>query len=125
MTTIAILAFVLIVYLKRKRQKAPMPIDFESWAMEKSLRNPNSNLEDLLTEYIRENNIIIRHDLDEPERISLARTKIQIIEQSVFGDPKNMTDDSVSNYLMGLRFTVQSYEMLPAEGKEIYKKRQS
>lgn len=97
---------------------------FEIWMMEKSIQNPTLSLEDALNQYISTFNLSVRRDIDEPERIALARTKIKVLENSVFGDPKNMTDGQVQNYLEGLKALLTMYEMLDPEGKSVYKQRE-
>ena len=102
------------------RQKKRIPF-FDSWLFQYTLRNPTSSFDDALVRYIKKFNIVIRHELDEPEDITLVRTKIQIFESSIFGDRTNMTNDSVQNIIIGLKVVVAMYDGLPPEGKNLYK----
>jgi hypothetical protein len=77
------------------------------------MQNPNENLEQTLTEYISRYKLTLRKSLDEPASISAARTRLQILEETVFADPKLCPDPQVQEYISVLRANVAMGDKLP------------
>jgi len=75
----------ILIWFARSRRKQDVQ-DFDTWFYNDTMRNPHGSLEDALQRYIKQFNISIRHELDEPEEITYARTKLKILESSIFGD---------------------------------------
>lgn len=89
---------------RKRRESRPK---FEWFLEERAAQNRDESLEETLAEYIRRYRLNVRVSLDEPERISAARTRLQILEETVFADPKLCPDPQVQAYISALRATVR------------------
>jgi hypothetical protein len=90
-----------------RRKPPPERPDFESFLMEQSMQNRRLSLEDALAEYIARYRLVVRKLLDEPESISKARTRLQILEETMFADPTLCPDEQIQAYIAVLRSQVQ------------------
>lgn len=95
---------------KRGQQREP----FESFMNERL----HLSIEAVLTEYIKKYNLAVRFHLDEPEKITAARTKLHILEETVFADPKNCDDPDFQVYLTALRVAVTGYDRIRQRQRE-------
>ena len=98
-------------FFRRRRAPEERP-DFESFLREHSAQNRRASLEDVLSEYIARYDLAVRTSLDEPESVSAARTRLQILEGSVFADPALCPDPQVHQYISVLRTNVQMADEL-------------
>jgi hypothetical protein len=89
-----------------RRKPPPERPDFESFLMEPSMQNPRLSLEDALADYIARYRLVVRKYLDEPDSISRARTRLQILEETVFADVALCPDEQVQAYIAALRTQV-------------------
>lgn len=89
-----------------RRKPRPERPDFESFLLEQSMQNPRISLEDMLADYIARYRLIVRKSLDEPDSISAARTRLQILEETSFADPTLCPDAQVQGYIAALRAQV-------------------
>ena len=98
-------------FFRRKRAPEERP-DFESFLREYSEQNRRTSLEDVLSHYIARYDLTVRNSLDEPESVSAARTRLQILEGSVFADPASCPDPQIQEYISVLRTNVQMADEL-------------
>ncbi|MEX0721813.1 MAG: hypothetical protein WD059_14155 [Balneolaceae bacterium] len=68
----------LIYILKKRNKQVP---DFDTWLSRNMQHNPNIGIEEAFDEYIREYNIMVLQEADEPNLVSQARTKMKLIEE--------------------------------------------
>lgn len=106
-----------------KRKKAERE-SFESFMMSESLQNPALSLEDALDLYIEKYQLAIRHSLDEPKMVTEKRTKLKILEDSLFSDPKNCNNPQFNQYIANLRVFVETFNSLSPEALKAIKKRE-
>jgi len=92
--------------------------------MELSTTNPSISIEEVLEQYIEKYNLAEPLHLDEPRKATIARTKLRILEESSFSDPKNCLDPAFQNYLLGLRSLVQMYDTMSPEVRRLMKRRE-
>lgn len=90
----------------RRRSRSKDRPDFESFLHERVMQNRRESLEETLAAYISRYNLNVRKSLDEPESISAARTRLQILEETVLADPKLCPDPQVQEYISVLRANV-------------------
>jgi hypothetical protein len=107
-----------------KSKRKTQPEDFESFMMNEGLTNPTINIEDVLEKYIAKYNLSIRKFPDEPDKAVTARTKLQILEGSIFADPKDCPDPQFQNYLQGLRSLVQVHDTMSPELRKRMKEKE-
>jgi hypothetical protein len=69
-------------------------------------------LEEVLSAYISRYQLTVRQSLDEPESITGARTRLQILEETVFVDPELCPDPQVQEYIAVLRGNVSMADEL-------------
>jgi hypothetical protein len=93
--------------LLRGSDGQPETPDFESFLLERITQNPHISLEDTLTDYIARYRLNFRKSLDEPESISAARTRLQILEETVYADPNLCPYPQLHDYISALRAQVQ------------------
>jgi hypothetical protein len=105
------------------KRENPQRESFDSFMMNESLQNPALSLEDALDLYIEKYSLAIRHSLDEPKMVTEKRTKLKILEDSLFSDPENCNDPQVHQYIANLRMFVETLDSLPPEALEAIKKR--
>lgn len=91
------------IFRRKPRSERP---DFESFLLQQSMQDPRISLEDTLADYIARYGLIVRNSLGEPDSISAARTRLQILEETSFGDPTLCPDDKVQGYIAALRAQV-------------------
>ena len=102
------------------KKKKPVRESFESFMMNESLQNPALSLEEALNLYIEKYSLAIRHSLDEPKMVIEKRTKLKILEDSIFSDPKNCNYPQLHQYIANLRMFVEALNSLSPEAlKEI------
>jgi len=106
------------------KRKAKVREAFGSFLMERTLQNPSMTLEDALNEYIRIHSLAVRHTLDEPQKITAARTKLKIMEGWMAEDPEPQADQEIQLYMDILRTTVQHIEQLSPEVLQRMKERE-
>jgi hypothetical protein len=106
------------------KRKNPGRESFDSFMMNEILQNPALSLEDALDLYIEKYSLAIRHSLDEPKMVTEKRTKLKILEDSLFSEPKNCNDPQVHQYLANLRMFVESFNSLSPEILKGIKKRE-
>jgi hypothetical protein len=68
-----------------------------------------------LTDYIARYRLSVRKSLDEPESISAARTRLQILEETVYADPKLCSYPQLHDYISALRANVKMADELPPD----------
>ncbi len=90
-----------------RRKPRPERPDFESFLLERTTQHPHISLEDTLTDYIARYRLSVRKSLDEPESISAARTRLQILEETVYADPKLCRYPQLHDYISALRAQVE------------------
>lgn len=100
-------------FLRRKRKLQRE--NFESFLSDCCMQNPSLNLEEALNQYVQKYDLAVRHSLDEPTVVSDARTKLHILEESIFSDPENLPDKQFQDYLASLQETVRMFDSLPPE----------
>lgn len=88
---------------RRSRSERP---EFESFLLEQSMQTPRISLEDTLADYIDRYRLLVRKSLDEPDSISAARTRLQILEETSFADPTLCRDEMARDYIAALRAQV-------------------
>lgn len=88
---------------------------FESFLSHETINNPSLNLDDALNLYIKKYNLMIKTCLDEPEYISIIRTKHQIIEEMLSVEPEFGQKPQFMDYVSHLRSTVDAFNSLPPE----------
>jgi hypothetical protein len=113
-----------IIYFFRRPSAPVEPPLFESWMLEQTLANPSVSLGDLLDRYIAQYNISIRATLDEPPSITTARTKLQLMETTVFADPQHCPDPQLHVFLDSLRMVVTTYDTASPELREAMRRHQ-
>jgi hypothetical protein len=105
---------------KKKQKREP----FESFAMDLSMANPSISIEEVLERYIKKYNLALRHHLDEPTKVTMARTKLQILEESSFSGPGECPDPAFQNYLLGLWALVHAYNTMSPEARKLMKQKE-
>ena len=120
----AFVAGAIFYFFRRPSAPAERPL-FESWMLEQTLANPTVSLGDLLDRYIARYNVSVRATLDEPASITAARTKLQLMEATVFADPKHCPDPKLHAFLDSLRMVVTTYDTATPELREAMRRRQS
>jgi hypothetical protein len=105
---------------KKKQQRQP----FESFAMDLSMANPSISIEEVLEQYIKKYNLAVPHHPDEPTKATMARTKLQILEESSFSGPRECPDPTFQNYLFGLRALVHAYNTMSPEARKLMKQKE-
>jgi hypothetical protein len=119
---VAIIAGIVIYFFRRPSTAVERPL-FETWMLEQTLANPKASLGDLLDRYIARYRVCVRATLDEPASITAARTKLQLMEATVFADPKNCPDPQLHTYLDTLRLVVSTYDNGTPELREAMRRR--
>lgn len=84
-------------------------------------RIPDGNLVDGLEEYIRQFDVRICHSADEPPEITDTRTKLQLLEGSMFLDPKRYEDRTFRLWVASLRMVLKSYDAGSPHMREVMK----
>ena len=88
---------------------------FHSFLFHETINNPSLNLDDALNLYIEKYHLMIRAHLDEPENISIVRTKLQILEEMLSLEPEFGQDPQVMGYVTKLRLFVDGINSLSPE----------
>lgn len=81
-------------------------------------------MEDALDLYIEKYSLAIRHSLDEPQMITEKRTKLKILEDSLFSDPEYCKDPQLCQYIDNLRMFVESFNSYSPELLKAIKNRE-
>ena len=97
---------------------------FEHFLLVKGQQNPSISLEQVLNQYIQEYDLAVRHSIDEPQEITSARTKLSIMEDSIFANPANHSDQQIIQYIESLRVLVEAYNSLPPQALKIMKEKE-
>jgi hypothetical protein len=88
---------------------------FQSFLFHETMNNPSLNLDDALNLYIKKHNLMIRNCLDEPEYISVIRTKLQIMEEMLSVEPDFGQNSQIVNYVANLHRMVDAFNSLTPE----------
>jgi hypothetical protein len=110
---VAIAVMTRIVRRKRRQSRE----SFDAWWFG---GDPRRSLEDALNQYIAKYDVLIRGALDEPERISQMRTKLQLTQELVAHFPELAADPQVVSYLMGIRTAIQMFDMMEPEARNLH-----
>jgi hypothetical protein len=113
----AIVAAVLIFLLRHRSVPAERPL-LDTWMAEQTLANPTISLDELLNRYIAKYNVCVRATLDEPAFVTAARTKLQLMETTVFANPEHSPDPQLEAFVAGLHFIVITYDSASPEMRE-------
>jgi len=105
----------------RKKQQREA---FESFAVDLGMSNPSVSIEEVLERYINKYNLAVRHHPDEPTKVIMARTKLQILEESSFSRPGECRDPAFQNYLFGLRALVHAYNTMSPEVRKLMEQKE-
>jgi hypothetical protein len=97
-----------------KRSKKDKEL-FQSFLFHETITNPSLNLEDALNLYIKKYNLMIRTCIDEPENISVIRTKLQILEEMLLVEPEFRQNSQIADYVNNLRMMVDAFNSLTPE----------
>jgi hypothetical protein len=97
----------------------------DDWMMDQTLANPRANLGDLLDRYIAQYDVTVRATLDEPRSVSDARTKLQLLQSSVFGDTDSYPNPQLQAYKMGLETIIMAYDEADEEIRERLRARET
>jgi hypothetical protein len=89
-----------------RRKPRPERPDFESFLHEYSMRDRNASVERVLSEYINRYRLAVRKSLNEPQSVTGARTRLQILEGTPFADPALCPDPQMQEYIAVLRANV-------------------
>lgn len=85
---------------------------------------PRANLGDLLDRYIAQYDVTVRATLDEPRMVSDARTKLQLVESSVFYDTSRYPNPKLQAYKMVLETIIMGYDEADEETRELLRERE-
>lgn len=96
--------------------------DFDTWSFSNTLENPKANLEDQLNEFIQNNDVLVKNEVDEPYQISLMRTKLLILDKSVLIQKDNHSTD-FETYILGMKNLVLTYDHSSPEMKQMIKQK--
>lgn len=96
-------------YVKQEREL------FQSFLFHETINNPSLNLDDALNLYIEKHSLMIRTCLDEPENVSVIRTKLQIMEEMVSAEPDFGQNSQITEYVANLRRAVDAFNSLTPE----------
>ena len=99
-------------------------ISLEDWIMDQTLVNPRASLGDLLDRYIAQYDVTIRATLDEPRSVSDARTKLQLLQSSVFGDTDSYPNPKLQAYKMFAETIIMAYDEADEETRELLRERE-
>jgi hypothetical protein len=88
---------------------------FQSFLFHETINNPALSLDDALNLYIKKHNLMIRTCLDEPENISVIRTKLKIMEEMLSVEPEFRQNSQVADYVANLRRMVDAFNSLTPE----------
>jgi hypothetical protein len=88
---------------------------FQSFLFHETINDPSLNLDDALNLYIKKHNLMIRTCLDEPENISVIRTKLQIMEEMLSVEPEFVQNSQIADYVANLRRAVDAFNSLTPE----------
>jgi hypothetical protein len=91
------------IFWRKPRAERP---DFGSFLLDQAGQNRHISLEDTLADYIVRYGLVVRKSLDEPDSISAARTRLQILEETSFADPTLCHNPHVKGYIAALRAQV-------------------
>jgi hypothetical protein len=122
--TIGILVYLVGAIIHHKqRQKRHSSVSKErpsldDWIMDQTLANPRANLGDLLDRYIAQYDVTVRVTLDEPRSVFDARTKLQLLQSSVYGDTDSYPNPQLQAYKMGLETIIMAYDEADDEIRE-------
>lgn len=108
------------MFWRRRPKTVP---DFESWWMDYGIQNPHESLDSMMDRSIQQFDILVRHEIDEPRKVSLVRTKLDILEKSLLSIPDLASDPAIQNYAMGLRASTQMWDAMSPETREAYRKK--
>ena len=95
----------------------------EDWIMGQTTK-PRANLCDLLDRYIAQYDVTVRATLDEPRMVSDARTKLQLVQSSVFCDTERYPNPNLEAYKMGLETIIMGYDEADEEIRELLRERE-
>lgn len=124
-STLIIVILVIVVILiwnfisNSDTKEAP---NFNDWAFKKNQRKPSLSIEELFNEYIDSYDVLTRKTVDEPQKVSLARTKLNLINKYSI-DKVFKGNNNYEAYKMSLITFVEYYDRLSPYGKERYKKK--
>ena len=104
---------------KKKQEREP----FDLFLMHEILQNPDLNL-DALDMYIKKYSLEIRYSLDEPKILTEKRTKLKILEECSFSDPKNCDYPQLHQYINCLRIFVEGFKSFTPEMLKALKERE-
>lgn len=108
--------FIQRLFHRKRKERVP----FEVFLRQRTLDDPDINLEDLLNAYIRKYNLRICHLLDEPEETIDARTKLCILEEfEAESEAGGLDCSELQSYMHLLRMSVESREHLIKSNKVI------
>jgi hypothetical protein len=96
----------------------------DDWIMDQTLANPHANLGELLDRYIEQYDVSVRATLDEPRSVSDARTKLQLLESSVFGDTDSYPNPQLQAYKMFAETIIMAYDEADEETRELLRERE-
>lgn len=88
---------------------------FQSFLFHETMNNPTLNLDDALSLYIKKHNLMICTCLDEPENISILRTKLQIMEEMLSIEPDFYKQKELTDYVANLHRFVDACNSLTPE----------
>ena len=95
----------------------------EDWIMGQTTK-PRANLCDLLDRYIAQYDVTVRATLDEPRMVSDARTKLQLVQSSVFYDTGRYPNPKLQAYKMALETIIMGYDEADEETRELLRERE-
>lgn len=97
---------------------------FDDWIMDQTLANPRASVGDLLDRFIEQYDVSVRATLDEPRSVSNARTNLQLLQSSVFGDTDSYPNPKLQAYKMGLETIIMGYDEADEEIRELLRDRE-
>jgi hypothetical protein len=88
---------------------------FDEFIFNETLRNPALSLEDALDAYIDKYSLRQSRSVNEPFLVTDKRTKLKVLEDSIFSNPENCDAPEIVAYIDMLRAMVNSFEKLRPE----------